>query len=425
MKVADESIDYRHIHIFLKTMFRVSLQATRRVAFRSARQIRFYSAHPPSGGVSHMNKPALLLAGFSTLGAIYVADGCPTLIERKPAPAEKPAEETPAAGQSQSISEPTKDADESPVSAQEEGAEPVTTPENEITYSEETHQALAATLSGDEPAAIEPVAESVNEQATEPAASGEATNEPVTGISEDTKAPSLSFDDSKTAKGVVLEDEADKKEIQQTSPDAVKTASKDGSEGESDVVLHEKSPAEAETITEAEEQAEIRSISGGTAEQSATAAAAAAGVQGEKKNEQQTAYNPETGEINWDCPCLGGMAYGPCGEEFKSAFSCFVYSEADPKGINCVEKFSTMQNCFRKYPDYYAEQIKDEEEASAEASKIEDKSTTPVSTATSTVEVQTENAVFEPVLEKYVEENPQLKDTPEAAAVTNTDDEKK
>ena len=46
-------------------------------------------------------------------------------------------------------------------------------------------------------------------------------------------------------------------------------------------------------------------------DRSATAAAAAAGVQGEKKNEQQTAYNPETGEINWDCPCLGGMAYGP------------------------------------------------------------------------------------------------------------------
>ena len=25
-------------------------------------------------------------------------------------------------------------------------------------------------------------------------------------------------------------------------------------------------------------------------------------------------------EINWDCPCLGGMAHGPCGEEFKAAF---------------------------------------------------------------------------------------------------------
>lgn len=29
------------------------------------------------------------------------------------------------------------------------------------------------------------------------------------------------------------------------------------------------------------------------------------------------------GDINWDCPCLGGMAYGSCGQEFKDAFSCF------------------------------------------------------------------------------------------------------
>ena len=32
-----------------------------------------------------------------------------------------------------------------------------------------------------------------------------------------------------------------------------------------------------------------------------------------------------SGEINWDCPCLGGMAHGPCGQEFKDAFSCFHY----------------------------------------------------------------------------------------------------
>lgn len=54
---------------------------------------------------------------------------------------------------------------------------------------------------------------------------------------------------------------------------------------------------------------------------------------------QQGAFNPETGEINWDCPCLGGMAHGPCGEEFRAAFSCFVYSEQEPKGIDCIEKF--------------------------------------------------------------------------------------
>ncbi len=29
---------------------------------------------------------------------------------------------------------------------------------------------------------------------------------------------------------------------------------------------------------------------------------------------------------------------GPCGEEFRAAFSCFVFSEQEPKGIDCVEK---------------------------------------------------------------------------------------
>jgi mitochondrial intermembrane space import and assembly protein 40 len=59
----------------------------------------------------------------------------------------------------------------------------------------------------------------------------------------------------------------------------------------------------------------------------------------EAGSDKQAAFNPETGEINWDCPCLGGMAHGPCGEEFKAAFSCFVYSEEEPKGMDCIEKF--------------------------------------------------------------------------------------
>jgi intermembrane space import and assembly protein 40 len=66
------------------------------------------------------------------------------------------------------------------------------------------------------------------------------------------------------------------------------------------------------------------------------------------------AYDPITGEINWDCPCLGGMAHGPCGQYFRDAFSCFVYSEEEPKGINCVDKFKAMQDCFREHPDIYA-----------------------------------------------------------------------
>ena len=69
------------------------------------------------------------------------------------------------------------------------------------------------------------------------------------------------------------------------------------------------------------------------------------------------AFNPQTGEINWDCPCLGGMAHGPCGPEFREAFSCFVFSEVEPKGIDCVEKFQAMQTCFRAHPEVYADGV--------------------------------------------------------------------
>ncbi|ORY62713.1 hypothetical protein BCR35DRAFT_308944 [Leucosporidium creatinivorum] len=78
---------------------------------------------------------------------------------------------------------------------------------------------------------------------------------------------------------------------------------------------------------------------------------------------QSPAYDPVTGEINWACPCLGGMADGPCGEEFKAAFSCFIYSEEEVKGVDCVDKFRGMQECFRKYPEIYGNvDAEDEEE---------------------------------------------------------------
>uniref|UniRef100_A0A1L8E110 Putative mitochondrial intermembrane space import and assembly protein 40-b n=1 Tax=Nyssomyia neivai TaxID=330878 RepID=A0A1L8E110_9DIPT len=60
-----------------------------------------------------------------------------------------------------------------------------------------------------------------------------------------------------------------------------------------------------------------------------------------------------SGEINWNCPCLGGMATGPCGVEFREAFSCFHYSEEEAKGSDCYEAFSQMQACFSKYPTVY------------------------------------------------------------------------
>lgn len=95
-----------------------------------------------------------------------------------------------------------------------------------------------------------------------------------------------------------------------------------------------------------------------------------AAEEAEEEEGQAGAYNEETGEINWDCPCLGGMADGPCGEEFKQAFSCFIYSEDEPKGINCVDKFKSMQDCFRKHPEVYAEEIEQDEATEAELDSV-------------------------------------------------------
>ena len=90
----------------------------------------------------------------------------------------------------------------------------------------------------------------------------------------------------------------------------------------------------------------------------------------EDEAHQQGAFNEETGEINWDCPCLGGMAHGPCGEEFRAAFSCFVYSKEEPKGMDCIENFKGMQECFRRHPEIYGAELDEDEEAQAEAGAL-------------------------------------------------------
>lgn len=40
---------------------------------------------------------------------------------------------------------------------------------------------------------------------------------------------------------------------------------------------------------------------------------------------------------------IGGLPNGPCGEEFKASFSCFHYSDKEPKGSECIEHFVAMQ----------------------------------------------------------------------------------
>ncbi|KAI8941727.1 hypothetical protein NX059_002933 [Plenodomus lindquistii] len=121
---------------------------------------------------------------------------------------------------------------------------------------------------------------------------------------------------------------------------------------------------------EAQQQKEAAS-----AQENAMASGGEGGIEGlEQEADQQGAFNPETGEINWDCPCLGGMAHGPCGDEFKAAFSCFVYSQEEPKGMDCIDKFKGMQDCFRQYPEIYGSEI-DPDDAEEEGDMTADLAT--------------------------------------------------
>ncbi|KAK5934443.1 hypothetical protein CgunFtcFv8_014843 [Champsocephalus gunnari] len=74
------------------------------------------------------------------------------------------------------------------------------------------------------------------------------------------------------------------------------------------------------------------------------------------------------GDINWNCPCLGGMASGPCGSQFKEAFSCFHYSKEELKGSDCIDNFRGMQECMQKYPELYPQE--EDKESSSEAESI-------------------------------------------------------
>lgn len=59
------------------------------------------------------------------------------------------------------------------------------------------------------------------------------------------------------------------------------------------------------------------------------------------------------------------MASGPCGSQFKEAFSCFHYSKEEVKGSDCIDNFRNMQECMQKYPELYPQE--EEKEGSSQA----------------------------------------------------------
>ena len=74
------------------------------------------------------------------------------------------------------------------------------------------------------------------------------------------------------------------------------------------------------------------------------------------------------------------MAVGPCGIEFREAFSCFHYSKSEVKGSECLEQFAKLQLCMKDFPELYEEKNRDAE--SGEDSKMEEGESTKDTQAT-------------------------------------------
>lgn len=75
-------------------------------------------------------------------------------------------------------------------------------------------------------------------------------------------------------------------------------------------------------------------------------------------NEERRGVVLPDGQLNWTCPCLGGLPYGPCGYEFREFFSCLhkvqnEENEEASKAQECFPKFAAMKDCFSQFPKLY------------------------------------------------------------------------
>lgn len=67
-------------------------------------------------------------------------------------------------------------------------------------------------------------------------------------------------------------------------------------------------------------------------------------------------------------PRAGSLKEGPCGSTFVEAFSCFIRSDHEDKGMDCVPQFGAFQTCLQAHPTHVEALMLDAEEAVPESS---------------------------------------------------------
>lgn len=93
--------------------------------------------------------------------------------------------------------------------------------------------------------------------------------------------------------------------------------------------------------------------------------------------EQRQLSKEELIEEALNCPCIASMKEGSCGDSFIDAYKCFLQSETEPKGMDCMEQFKTMQSCLAEHPEEYNLDDDDEDADPFAVAKGKDKTTEP------------------------------------------------
>lgn len=89
-------------------------------------------------------------------------------------------------------------------------------------------------------------------------------------------------------------------------------------------------------------------------------ALAAEAQQGSEGNEQDIDAKIEQALA---CPCVADLKSGPCGSSFVSAFTCFLKSQSEDKGVECIGPFQDMQHCMMKHPEAFADFIQPKQQS--------------------------------------------------------------